>query len=177
MGSSFTLVQAADGITNASIADNAYSEEQFDTDAPMKFILGTRVARADGNIPQTATTAIFTIAGGDVLLTQIYGVIGTVIQAQANTMKLQANPTIAGSSVDLCATLDINAKVAGSYLGITGTFATALQNGLSIVGQQTGPIIIPTGTIDVVTSASSTGTIAWICYYVPLTLGATVVAA
>lgn len=176
MGSAVTMVFEADGITNAKIADAALSEEQFDADATTPMALGYRVARAAANLPATATEAIFTITGGDVLITMLYGQVGTVIQTQACNTKLQANPTATGSSVDICANLDITGKVAASFFSITGTFATALQNGLSVVGMTT-PIIVQEGTIDLVTAATNTGTVEWVLFYIPLTVGARVTAA
>lgn len=176
MGSAVTLIQAADGITNASIADGAFSYEQFDTDAPLRMILGNRVARAAAALPATATEPIFTIAGGEVLVTMIYGKVGTVIQTQACNTKLQSNPTATGSSVDICANLDITAKTADSLFNVVGVLATALGNGMAVVGP-TNPLILPTGTIDLVTAATNTGTVAWFCYYIPLIEGATVTAA
>lgn len=176
MGTNVSLVQAADGITNASIADNAFGYEHFTVDSAMTTVLGRRVVRADAALPQTATTAIFTIAGGDILLTCIYAVVGTVIQAQACNLNIQANPTAAGTSLDLAAVLNISAKAAASYISMTGTLANAMTNGVAAVAQ-TFPIICPTGTIDAVTSASNTGTLSWVMFYVPLTPGATVTAA
>jgi hypothetical protein len=163
------LVQAgfqSDAITAAVMAASAVE----------KVGLGIRVDRASATLPATTTAAIFTIAGGPVMLVQIYGMIEVVIQTQANATKLQANPTATGSSVDLCATLDITAKVVGSFLGITGTFANALVNGLSIPAQAT-PVLLPVGTVDLVCAATNTGEVSWHAWYIPLASGATMVAA
>ena len=137
---------------------------------------GVEVQRATKVLPQTATEALFTVAGGKVLIHEIFGEVTTAIQAQATTLKLQANPTVAGSSVDMCATVDANADVVGTIYGITGTLATAMGHGLAIIGQVT-PTVVQPGTIDLVTGASSTGSVKWVCRYSPIDAGATVVAA
>lgn len=136
---------------------------------------GLRVQRADAALPQTAAGSLFTIAGGPIELKLIYGVVGTVIQTQANNTKLQAKAT-GQSAVDLCAVLDITAKAAGSIFSITGTAANAMVNGFAVARMTTPWILLP-GTIDLNCAASNTGTIRWVAYYVPLEVGATLVAA
>ena len=137
--------------------------------------LGIRVDRADAALPATTSAAIFTVTGL-VMITQFLGVVGTVIETQACNLSLESNPTAAGSNVALCAVLNISAAVAASLFGITGTLATAMHNGLAIIAQVT-PVIVRAGTVEQKTSATNTGTIAWSCWYRPLSAGATVVAA
>ena len=136
---------------------------------------GQIVQKADVALAQTGVLSLFTIAGGPVEVKIIYGVVGTVVQAQANATKLQAKAT-GQSAVDLCATLDINALAAGKIFTITGVLATAATAGFAAV-RQTTPLILLPGTIDLNCAASSTGTIRWVVYYVPLEVGATLVAA
>jgi len=140
-------------------------------------VLGTRVTRAAAALPQTTASAIFTISGGIVLVTSIIGKVGTIIQNQANNTKLVGNPTT-GTSVDLCAVLDIANDEAGTLYTITGTLSDALAGTAAggVAGQAT-PIVVQTGTIDLSCAASNTGTIGWTLSYVPITSGATVVAA
>lgn len=176
MGNAVTMNFAQDGITNASIANEAFSEEQFDADAVMYMALGKVVQRDTANLPQTATEALFTITGGRVLITSLVGEVTTVIQTQANNAKLQANPTASGSSVDICANLDVTAKAVASLFAITGTLADAMVNGLAVKAQLAG-IVAQTGTIDLVCSASNTGQVKWTLHYVPLDVGARVTAA
>ena len=153
-------------ITKTTLKDNAAAKSG----------LGVGVDRATAALPATATAAIFTVAGGRCLVTQILGEVTTVIQTQVCNVKLQANPTATGTSVDMCANLDVSAKVLASLFGITGTLADALLNGLAIIGQAT-PIIVQAGTIDLVTSATNTGSVKWHVRYIPLDEGATIVAA
>lgn len=148
-----------------------------DGQAFLKGIFGIPVERATAALPQTTAHALFTIAGGRVLLTSIVGEVTTVIQTQANNTKLIANPTT-GTSVDICAVLDISADEVGCLYGITGTFATAMvgANAGATVALAT-PVILPVGTIDLSCAASNTGAVKWKLTYVPLDTGASVVAA
>lgn len=139
--------------------------------------LGLKVSRATAALPQSTAAALFTVATGRVLVTAIIGQVTTVIQTQTNNAKLIANPTT-GTDVDLCATLNISADEVGCLYGITGLFSDAL------VGANAGAapfprngIVVPPGTIDLSCSASSTGSVKWDLYYIPLATGATVTAA
>lgn len=140
-------------------------------------ILGERVDRADANLPQTAAEAIFTVIGGRVQITGIVGVVGTVIETQANNTKLTANPTV-GSDVDICAVLSITADEAGTLYSITGTLSDALAGtAAGAVSAQAKGVIVNTGTIDLNCAASNTGTIAWTIFYIPIDDGASIEAA
>ena len=142
-----------------------------------KDILGIRVQRATANLPQTAAAPIFTISGGRVLLRGIVGEVTTAIQNQANNTKLTANPTAAGATdTDICAVVDIANLGVGGLLGITGTFATAMQKGGAVNVNPIG-IVLVTGTLDLNCAASNTGQVKWTAYYMPLDSTARMVAA
>lgn len=135
------------------------------------------VNRAAANLPQTTTTAYFTVTGGKVLILGIYGEVTTNIQAAANSVKLISNPTT-GADVDLCAALDINGKAAGTMLNITGTLSDALVATTSggMKGQAAG-VVVAAGTIDLNATASTTGATKWAIQYVPIDIGAYIVTA
>jgi hypothetical protein len=139
--------------------------------------LGIKVDRAAANLPQTATGALFTVAGGRVIVTSIIGTVTTVIQAQANAVKLRATPTT-GSVNDLSGTVDINGAAVGSLLSATGLAGDALVlstgGGISTVRNR---IVVAIGTIGLNTAASNTGQVSWSLTYVPFDNGATVTAA
>lgn len=151
---------------------------QFDEGiAFRKLLYGLKVDRATATLPQTTAAAIFTISGGRVIITSIVGEVTTVIQTQANNTKLTANPTT-GTSVDMCAVLNITADEVGCLYGITGLPSDAL------VGTNAGlaplmyrRLILPIGTIDLDCAASNTGSVKWSLTYVPLDDGAAIVAA
>jgi hypothetical protein len=146
-----------------------------------KAALGVQVNRATAALPQTTAAAIFTVATGRVLVTSIVGEVTTVIQTQANATKLTFDPTDAGATQDLCATLDITADAVGTMYGITGTPATALQDALNFLPPSKSlareGIILKPGSILLDCAASNTGSVKWTLHYVPIDAGATVTAA
>lgn len=139
--------------------------------------LGTKVDRATATLPQTAQGALFTVSGGRVLITSIVGQVTTVLGATATNASLVANPTT-GTDVALCAVLAVASKEAGTLFGITGLFSDALVGanaGATVLPRN--PVVVNVGTIDLLTSASNTGSVKWSITYVPLDDGASVVAA
>jgi hypothetical protein len=149
-----------------------------DPAAYRKMRLGPVTAsKATGTLAAT-TIDLFVIAGGEVLLTALYGKVTTAITV-ANSYKLTATPT-AGDSVDLCQATDIGTTdtAAGTLLGFQfdqdGTTNTPVI--LKGSGQILQNIPLTTGKITH-TSAGTDGAITWYATWVPLTAGATLVAA
>jgi hypothetical protein len=135
------------------------------------------VNRAASTTPQTTQTAYFTVAGGKVLILDIYGEVTVELGAGANNMKLVSNPTT-GADVDMCAQVDTDGDVVGTMYGITGTVADAMISPTSgCFSAQAKGLVVPAGTIDLYASASKAGQTKWTIRYLPLDLGATVVAA
>ena len=163
-------------ITGLSLAPGSITDAMFTGDAATKLAKGLVVQRTTGALPASTTSAIFNVVGGRCIILAVVGYITTIIQAQACTLKMQANPTAAGTSVDMCATLDVNAAAAFTYLSITGTAANAMLNAVAGPLQATS-WLLSAGTIDLVASATNTGSVQWSCVYVPLDAGATVTAA
>ena len=135
-----------------------------------------RTERATAALPQTTATAIFTVYTGRILMVQIVGEVTTVIQTQANNTKLTFDPAT-GTSVDLCAVLDITADEVGTLYGITGTLANALVGAGQVLASQAIPVVIKPGDIDLDCAASNTGNVKWTLFWVPLDAGAYVAAA
>jgi hypothetical protein len=148
-----------------------------DGDAFTAGMIGLGVERATAALPQSATGALFTVSGGRAIVFLILGQVTTIIQAQANAVKLVSTPT-AGSAVDLCATVDINGLEVGGKLLAPNVAATALgkTNAGAAFGAY-GFTIVDPGSIGLNTAASSTGAIKWTLFYVPLDPGASIVAA
>lgn len=132
---------------------------------------GMKTERATATLPQTAAGALFTITGGRILLTEIFGEVMTVIQTQADNTKLTFDPVDAGATQDLCAVLDITAGAVGTMYSITGTPATALQSGLNFLPASKtlakGMILKP-GSILLDCAASNTGAVKWTACWVPV---------
>ena len=145
--------------------------------ATRQLALGKKVDRATATLPQSTAAAIFNILGGRVLVTQIVGEVTVAIQNQLNNTKLTANPT-AGTSVDMCAVLDIANDEVGCLYGPTGTPADALigTNAGLTPGMAKGQIL-NVGTIDLSCSASNTGSVKWTISYIPIDDGASIEAA
>lgn len=123
------------------------------------------------------TKTLFTIAGGRVALTSLYGLVTTDITV-ANTVKLQANPTV-GTTGNLCAATDIGTTdtLAGSLLSFQGLAGDSLIIGVGAIQTIKAPIIVAAGTIEQVTATGADGGITWYVTWVPMDDGATLVAA
>ena len=138
------------------------------------------VSMCSGSLAAT-TVPLFSFAGGDVLVWALWGKVTTAITV-ANSYKLQLNPTT-GDTGDICAGTDIgtNDTAAGSLLTFTLATTTAppkLIAGSASGGGYCGPLscVLTTGQIEHV-SAGTDGVITWYVCWVPLTVGATLVAA
>lgn len=142
--------------------------------------LGLRVSKATGTLT-AATVTRFTVAGGECLITSMYGLVTTSVTV-ANSYYLQLAPTT-GATAQLCTSLDIGTTdtVAGSLLTFGASTATAppkLMSASTAAGGygQALSTVVTTGSIQDV-SAGTDGAITWVLTYVPLTDGATIVAA
>ncbi len=146
-------------------------------------IIGVKVDRATGVLPQSATAAIFTIAGGRVLITSLVGEVTTVIAAGTTPEgKLIFNPTAAGTSFDLTTATSIASDAVGQQYYIAGSVAT--PGAVLVAGAvgQANPVfdqalLLSEGAIEFNMDESVTGAVQWSLTYVPYDDGATVVAA
>jgi hypothetical protein len=140
---------------------------------------GTAVSNAAGKtVPQNATSTIFTVSGGRVLVTGLYGKVTTIIAGTTPSAKIVSTPTV-GTAVDVSSATAITGKEVGALIGLAGTVGTALnvQNAGAGAGLPSA-IVIPAGTLGVnVSAADATGAILWTLTYVPLDDGASVTAA
>lgn len=126
------------------------------------------------------TRTIFTVAGGEVLITALWGKVTTAITV-ANTVKLQQNPTT-GDSGDLCTATDIGTTdtAVGTVLGFLtdpdDTAATA-PDIVKSCGVPLMNLVVTTGDVEQVTTGTNPdGAVTWYATWVPLTDGATLVA-
>lgn len=139
--------------------------------------LGQRVSKSTGTLAAT-TVPLFTVAGGRVGITSIYGIVDTAITV-ANSYKLVSNPTT-GTTMDLCTATDLgtNDTPAGAVLSMASPAAAITGGSTTTVAASplTGVVIIPVGQIESV-SAGTDGEITWVVYWIPMDDGATLVAA
>lgn len=141
--------------------------------------LGTRVQGKTSTIGAGGGTfQLFTVAGGEVLITALWGKVTTAITLDTETLAIQVDPT-AGTTVTWVTATDVGTTdtAVGDILGFMeqGDATTDFK----VNGQPLMNYIATTGEIELV-AANVTGTedgvIQWFCTYVPLTDGATVVA-
>lgn len=140
---------------------------------------GVQVTKAAANLPQTATATLYTVAGGNVLVTSLFGQITTAAGATVTTLALGTAPTTGTASTTGIATATaITSLEAGTWVGVQ---ASSGKGGALVAGGNAGavvfaatPFVVPVGTITWTTSASDTGQMAWWLTYVPLDTGATV---
>lgn len=144
----------------------------------LKALLGLKVSRATATLPQTAQAAIFTVSTGRVIVTSLVGTVTTATGATATNLSVIGNPTT-GTDVVLASVLASASKEIGATFTLPVTFGSALQvqnAGGAGTPLGTGFILNP-GTLDILTSASNTGSIKWDITYVPLDDGASITAA
>lgn len=136
---------------------------------------GDRESKSTGTLA-ASTVALFTVAGGQVAITSIYGIVTTAVTV-ANLYKLQHNPTT-GTTTDLFAASDIGTTdtPAGDILSFTGDVTGSYLTRGGAVETLRAPIILTIGQVESV-SAGTDGVITWVVNWVPLDDGASLVAA
>jgi len=120
---------------------------------------------------------------GSIGIIGLIGRVTTVCASAENTCKLTCTPD-ALSATDLCATKDLNALAVGTLLSITGTLADAMTatTAVGVAASQASMITatcVTNGKIATVfgDSGNQSGAIVWEILWIPLTPGATCVAA
>lgn len=141
---------------------------------------GPQVLKAAQTLPQTATSTLYTVSGGSVLVTSLLGVVsGVATGSTVTTLALGTAPTTGTASTTSIATaVAITSLEIGSWVAPQ---ASSGKGGALVVGANAGatlflanPFVVPAGAITWTTSASDTGKIAWYLTYVPLDTGASV---
>jgi hypothetical protein len=140
--------------------------------------LGIHVQKSSASLPQTATQNLFTVAGGRVLVTLLFGEVTTIIQSSDPVAKITSTPTV-GTAVDVGATVDITSLEVGGFIVVEGDGTAMIKGnaGAGMPGTGQGKWICATGIINLITGASKTGATKWDLWYFPLDVGATVVSA
>lgn len=144
-----------------------------------RIAFGIKVDRTTSSLPATTDLTLFTVTGGRIVLTGLVGEVTTVIQAQANAVKIKSVPTT-GTAGDISGTLDINAFEVGALVSLNGTaLSTALSgaNASAALFNRAPGLVIPIGSIKLNTAATNTGAMKWSLTYIPFDDGASVAAA
>lgn len=164
----------ASGVSLAEVIRAIYDRQVGDgTDAAVNSVLGKRVNKTTADVITGAAVTLFTVSVGRVMLTGLVGKVTTIIGAGTNNAKFQFNPTT-GTTVDICANLDIDADEAGALYSVDGTPATAMLRSESgaVRNMQNQGIILDVGTIEFITGSDATGSISFQAWYVALDDGA-----
>lgn len=138
-------------------------------------IPGQNVATKANVAVTGAPGALFTVSGGRVILSALFGTVTTVIGAAATTLRIDANPTT-GADTQLCIANAITSAPVGSLFGLSGAVLDALLVNLATQGalaSMTTPLIIQPGTIDLIVAAGgTTGDVTWYVAWDPVDSGA-----
>lgn len=137
------------------------------------------VTTAARTIPATTTDQIFRVKGGRILVKALVGEVTTVIQTQADNLKVSTkkldNASVAvGTAVDIAANLDITAMEVGGFYFVEGDGTAGVKStaGGALIGANSGNWIAAQGEIYLTTSATNTGAMKWDIWYMPLDEGA-----
>lgn len=142
------------------------------------FGLGRAVNKDSFTLPATTTGAMFTVAGGKVLVTSLVGEVTTVVQNQACTLTVVATPTVGAVNDIGAASGSIASAAVGNLFGVTGLAADAVVSSTGGgVSNLRNPIVVAPGVIGLKTSATNTGATKWTITYIPIDDGASIVAA
>lgn len=143
-----------------------------------KVILGTPVTGKLMTISGAATHQVFTVTGGEVLITAMWGKCTTAM-AGANTVNVQTDPTT-GDTVVIATATDLGTTDTAAGTVICGQFdQDGTTNTPSLVKGAGEPLrfVATTGEIEsVATEVTADGAIQWYCTYIPLSDGAAVTA-
>lgn len=142
------------------------------------------VSKASGAISGDPTIQLFTVAGGEVMITALWMVVTTSITTNGGTLALQTDPTTGDTATVVGATdLGTSDAAAGTTLGVDGRIADPATNGATFtrVFVEGAPaltnLVVTTGEVELVGASSVNGAVTVYCTWVPLTTGATLVAA
>jgi hypothetical protein len=140
------------------------------------------VSKATGTLDEDVTPTLFTITGGEVLITALWAVVTTAITV-ANTVTIQANPTTGDTAAIVSGDLGTSDTAAGTVLGVGEFIADPATSGATFqrVFSRNGPpatAVVSTGTVEIDSNGTSVdGAMTVYCTWIPLTNGATLVAA
>lgn len=144
-------------------------------DAFRASVLGNGPVSKAITLSGAAVHQIFTVTGGEVLLTALWAKCTTEM-AGANTLNLQTDPTNGDTVVAVAATdLGTTNTAAGTTIGVVDESTTTpdyRKGGRALTG-----LVVTTGEVECdVTGAGADGAVTFYCTWVPLTQGARLVA-
>jgi hypothetical protein len=123
----------------------------------------------------TGSNAVFTIAGGRILLVDLLGQVTTELQAAALLLHWDAAPTTGGAAALSIDSADLTGDTVGTeYLmpAAAGGAMTVPAGGAYLRLFPALGWVVTVGTLNLHASASRTGGIKWSLFYLPLDDGA-----
>src|SRR6267154_1084432 len=136
-------------------------------------LFGNQVVRSATLQPATGTGTLFTVTGGAILVTSLFGLVTVATPATAGIATAESTASLqAGTWIGIQAA----SVVAGTPDVYTlGKLAVSGASGAGNVMFETADFTVSAGTITwTTTGTAATGTIAWYLSYVPLDTGASV---
>lgn len=133
------------------------------------------VSKASGAISGNPTISVFTVAGGEVLITALWLKVTTSITTDTGTLAVNNVPT-AGNTMTLVTATDLGTTdtVAGSVVGLDR--GTTAASKFLVGGRVDANQIVTTGVVNLIGASSVNGAVTINCTWLPLTTGATLVA-
>lgn len=145
-----------------------------DNTAFRKAVLGNVATKSSGTLASSAIP-IFTIAGGEVMVTSFWLKVTTSITTDGGTLALQTNPTTGDTIVMVTATtLGTTDVLAGDIIGLDQGSTAASK--FLVGGRNDINWVVSIGQLELL-PASANGVVLAGVTWVPLTDGATLVAA
>ncbi len=127
-----------------------------------------RVSRATATLPATATSTIFNVEGGRILMKALIGEVTTAIQNQACNLSVSVDG-VAGAADDIATVLNVANDGIGTFYGVEGDGTALEDTGIGWGRPCNGPgVVVAPGIITITTSATNTGSVKWDLYYMPL---------
>lgn len=126
------------------------------------------VVKSDGSV-LTGSDPLFTVSGGPVIVTELVGLVTTVIGGASNC-HIDAVVTEPSATVALSTNVAIDTDAAGTTYTFTAAATPVLtptENG-ALPNLPEVRWLMPVGTIKAHCSAAQTGVIAWYLTYLPL---------
>lgn len=131
------------------------------------------VHRPAAALPATAQAAIFTVAGGPILLKQLVGKLSVASDATATNLNPVANPASGVADVNLATATAVASLGIGTLIGPAGVGVGAALGKAGAISGLDRDIVVDIGTIDLLTSATNAAARAsWLALYEPLVPGA-----
>jgi len=148
---------------------------------------GSQVIKTTAAFPQTATSNLFTVAGGICLVTSFFGIVTTVVAGTDPQLTLGTAPASGTAEVaGIASSTALTSAEVGTLItvqpssgkpGALVVMASAAKAGNAVYPPGSGGFLVNTGHITQTTGASETGAVSWYLTYVPMDTGAYITAA